>query len=281
MFEKKYNPLHNLIKTASVAVLGIFVTIGLTGCDLGADLDSPATFEVLMHDAPTDDLEQFNVHVKSIEAQRAGGGWTTIGEPDEVYNLLELVNGNKVVLGEEEVESGRYTQVRLILGEDNSVLNKDGEVSNLSVPSGAQTGIKLIINADLQEGVRYTLNLDFDASRSLIKTGESPNINYVLNPVIRAYEEALTGTIGGVVEPAEAAARIDAIVDDTVFTSTYADENGGFLLIGLEPQSYQIVIEATEGDYETETREDIEVVAGENYDLGTIELTGSEEESEE
>ncbi len=280
MFKTKYNPLQKLIKTAAAAVLGIFVTIGLTGCDLGSGIDSPATFEVLMHDAPADDLEQFNVHVKSIEAQRAGGRWTTIGEPDEVYNLLELVNGNKVVLGEEEVESGRYTQLRLILGDDNSVVNKDGEVSNLSVPSGVQTGIKLIINAELQEGVRYSLNLDFDAARSLTKTGQAPQINYILNPVIRAYEEALTGTIGGVVEPAAAGARIEATgADEEVFTA-YADDNGGFLLMGLEPGTYQVVIEATEGDYESETIEEVEVEAGENTDLGTIELTGSEETEE-
>lgn len=249
----------------------------LTGCDFGAD-DSTSTFEVQMHDATTDDLEQFNVHVKSIEAHRDGDGWKTIGTPDEVYDLLTLVNGNKVILGEEEVESGRYTQVRLMLGEQNSVVNRDGESYNLSVPSGVQTGIKLIINAELQEGVRYKLNLDFDASKSLFKTGESPQISYILRPVIRAYEEALTGTIGGSVTPVEAKARIDAFIADSIYTTTYADEvTGDFLLIGLEPQTYDsVVVEATdtEGTYESATiTEGLEVTAGENTDLGEIDIS--------
>ncbi len=275
MKKSKNNPLKNTIKTAFALVLGIFVTFGFTGCDLGSN-DSTSIFEVRMHDFPADELDQFNVHVKSIEAQRDGGGWITIGEPNEVYNLLELVNGNNVILGEEHVESGRYTQVRLILGEENSVVRKDGESYNISVPSGVQTGIKLLINAELQEGVRYVLNLDFDASRSLVKTGQSPNLDYILQPVIRAYEEALTGTIGGVVGPAEANARIDAIANDDVKATTYADDNGGFLLIGLEPGNYNVVVEATEGDYQSETRE-AEVTLGENTDLGTIDLSPIEE----
>lgn len=264
-----------LLNTTFALLVGI--SIIFAGCDLGAD-DPTTTFEVQMHDATTDELEQFNVHVKSIEAHRDGDGWKTIGTPDEVYNLLELVNGNKVVLGEEVVESGRYTQVRLILGEQNSVVNRNGESYDLSVPSGVQTGIKLVINAELEEGVRYKLNLDFDASKSLTKTGESPQVEYILRPVIHAYEEALTGTIGGSVTPVEANARIDVFIADSVFTTTYADETtGDFLLIGLEPQTYDsVVVEATdtEGTYNSATITDgLEVVAGEKTELGEIDIS--------
>ena len=254
-------------------LLGFSILLG--GCDLGAD-DPMSTFEVQMHDATTDDLEKFNVHVKSIEAHRDGDGWKTIGTPDEVYNLLELVNGNKVILGEEFVESGRYTQVRLMLGEQNSVVNRDGESFDLSVPSGVQTGIKLIINAELQEGVRYQLNLDFDASKSLFKTGGSPQLDYILRPTIRAYEEALTGTIGGTVVPSDANARVDLFIADSLFTSTYADEvTGEFLLIGLEPQTYDsLVVEDTDGIYDSVTITDgLDVVAGEKTEMGEIDIS--------
>jgi hypothetical protein len=45
---------------------------------------------------------------------------------------------------------------------------------------------------------------------------------------------------------------------------------------GSQPGNYNVVVEATEGEYQSETRE-AEVTLGENTDLGTIDLNPIEE----
>jgi hypothetical protein len=251
----------------------IFVMAGISACDTSSSsTDVPATFEIRMHDAPTDDLAEVNIHVLEVRVQHSSKGWVTISEPDKTYNLLDLVNGEVVILGEEDVEGGRYNQVRLILGADNTVVNHDGEVFDLKTPSAQQSGLKININSDLEEGVRYVLILDFDASKSIVRTGNSPVQDYILKPVIRAYELAQTGTIGGSIVPSQSMSRIDAIVADTVYTSTYAETNGEFLLVGLEPITYTVRVNARIGDFAPTTITDVTVETGAKTNLGIIEL---------
>lgn len=273
--------MNTSIKTIAGLAMSAVLAFGLFACDNASSpsSDAPAIFEIRMHDTPVDNIAEVNVHVESVRVNHSdGNGWVTINEPNEVYNLLDLVNGNMVVLGEEEVEGGRYNQVRLVLGENNTIVTNDGEVHDLQTPSAQQSGLKININADLEPGVRYTLNLDFDVSKSIVQTGNS---GYILKPVIRAYEEAVTGTIAGTVVPSEANARIEAIVADTVYTSTFTNEGGEFLLIGLEPQTYNLVISATEGGFEDAFVNDLDVEAGERTDAGVIELEESNGNGEE
>lgn len=246
---------------------------GISACDTSnSSTDTTGTFEIRMHDAPTDELAEVNVHVLEVHVQHSSNGWVTVGEPDGIYNLLDLVNGNIVMLGENEVEGGRYNQIRLILGENNLVVNHDGETFELKTPSAQQSGLKMNINSDLEEGVRYVLVLDFDASKSIVRTGNSPVQDYILKPVIRAYEEALTGTISGTIVPSLSMSRIDAMVADTVYTSTYAGTNGEFLLIGLEPITYSVQVHARVGEYSVMSITGVDVEAGARTELGELEL---------
>jgi len=263
------------MKIFTILALAAALAIGLMGCDNSSSSSNeiPAIFEIRMHDTPLENIAEVNVHVQSVRVNHSDGdGWVTIGEPDEVYNLLDLVNGHMIVLGEEEVRHGRYNQIRLILGENNTLVTTDGQVYDLATPSAQQSGLKININADLEEGVRYTLILDFDASKSIVQAGNSSDSGFILKPTIRAYEEALTGTIAGSVAPAEANARIDAIVADTVYTTTFAAANGEFLLIGLEPQQYNLLISATEAGYDAELVGNVSVELGERTNVGLIEL---------
>jgi hypothetical protein len=260
----------NGIRTLTGIFAALLVVAGISACDTkSSSADTKATFEIRMHDAPTDELSEVNVHVLEVRVQHSSNGWVTIGEPDEVYNLLDLVNGNIVTLGENEVEGGRYNQVRLILGENNTVVNHDGETFELNTPSAQQSGLKLNIHSDLEAGVRYVLMLDFDASKSIVVTG---NQDYILKPVIRAYEVAQTGTIGGTIVPSESMSRIDAMVADTVYASTYAGTNGEFLLIGLEPITYSVQVHARVGEFSAISITGVNVEAGARTELGELEL---------
>lgn len=241
--------------------------------------------EVRLHDAPGD-YEQVNIFIERVEVNRTeseGEGWTTISEPQQQYDLLELVNGAYEVLGDTELESGTYRQIRLIISQDGTNVVVDGQEHSLKVPSGEQTGVKLNVNAEIREGIRYVLLLDFDAERSVVRTGQGAP-GYILKPVIRATNLAETGNIAGTILPVEARAIAYAILNagtteaDTLST-TFADpDNGAFMLVGLPADSYTVSVEPREEGFEERHLPDVEVTLGQTTEVGEIELDTTEEE---
>ena len=266
--------LNNIFNKTLMAVLAVGM-FAFAGCSTDST-PGMGTLEVKLHDAPAD-FDEVNVFIERVEVNNTTNeeqGWQVISEPNQQYDLLELTNGVFEVIGEADLEAGLYPQIRLILSRDNNSVVVDGEVHDLLIPSGAQTGVKLNVNAEIEEGFVYTLLLDFDALRSVHKAGQSPNIDYILKPVIRATNEAITGNIGGVVNPIEARAAVFAIAGEDTLSSTYADlESGEFLLVGLEAGTYDVSVEPREEGFGSEYLENVEVTVGEKSDLETIELT--------
>lgn len=266
--------LSNIFNKTLMAVLAIGM-FAFVGCSTDST-PGMGTMEIKLHDAPAD-YDEVNVFIERVEVNNSTNedeGWQVISEPNEQFNLLELTNGVFEVIGEAELEEGLYPQIRLILSRDNNNVVVDGESHDLFIPSGSQTGVKLNVNAEIEEGIVYTLLLDFDALRSVHTTGQSPAIDYILKPVIRASNEALTGNIGGNVSPVDARAAVFAIAGEDTLSSTYADEDSGeFLLVGLEDGSYDVSVEPREDGFGSEYLENVEVTVGETTDLETIELT--------
>lgn len=261
-----------IIRHTGLAVLLIFSLI-ITGCGTEAE-ENMGSMEVRMHDAPGD-YEEVNVTIDRVEVNRSedDDGWTVISEPEQSYNLLELVNGAYEVLAEAELEEGTYEQIRLILSseEGNHNVVVDGEAHDLFIPSGEQTGVKLNVNAEIEEGLEYVLLLDFDADRSVVERGSGSE--YLLKPVIRATNEAVTGNIAGTVEPAEARSALYAIEDSDTLSTTYADTSDGtFQLTGLEEGEYTVAVDPREDRYEGTEEEGVEVIVGETTELDTLEL---------
>lgn len=91
--------------------------------------------------------------------------------------------------------------------------------------------------------------------------------------MIRATNQAITGNISGIVQPFDARAVVYAIAGSDTLSSTFADENNGqFLLVGLEQGSFDVTVEPREAGF-TGTRIDgVSVTVNETTDPGTIEL---------
>ncbi|MEX0780196.1 MAG: DUF4382 domain-containing protein [Balneolales bacterium] len=265
--------------TKTIYTISTAALLFITGCD-GISTNSDTgmgSMEIRLHDAPAD-YDEVNVFVKRVEINNADeeGGWKVINEPNQKYNLLELTNGAYEVLGNAELETGTYPQIRLILSKDQNSLVVAGEEKDLFIPSGAQTGIKLNINAEINEGTEYVLLLDFDADRSVVVTGPPTDPGYILKPVIRASNEAVTGNIGGAISPVDARPAVFAISGEDTLSTTYADTlTGEFRLVSLEEGNYTVSVNAREDGYETETIEDVPVTIGETNELNDIELTVS------
>ncbi|MEX0684546.1 MAG: DUF4382 domain-containing protein [Balneolales bacterium] len=248
------------------------------GCDTDAD-PKMGSLEVRLHDAPAD-YEEVNVFVESVQVNRTEdeGGWETISEPNQSYNLLALTNGVYEVIGEAELEAGTYPQIRLILSQDNNNVVIDGNQHNLFIPSGSQTGIKIQINAEIKDDITYLLLLDFDADRSVVKRGQGAGpFEYLLKPVIRASNEATSGNIEGQISPVVARPAIYAINGTDTLSTTYADTTSGeFRLVGLAAGNYTVSINSREDGYDTLNIEKVTVTEGETNDLEAIELSTTE-----
>ena len=129
-----------------------------------------------------------NITIYKIQVHLAGEGEEDEGEwiewklfePTE-YNLIELKDVF-VLLSESELTSGKYTQIRLFITNPNILLNEGEEYITLIIPSVYQTGLKLIHPFEIVDGEETILTIDFDAEKSIIKTG---NGSYKLKPVIK------------------------------------------------------------------------------------------------
>lgn len=290
--------LKSLSLFLSVVLLSLTVVscdeTGLTDPDPKNDetnSNAPASLTVMLTDAPGDfesvfvDIQKIKIHKAdsaemdttesdSTEADSTDDDerWITVSEEPLRVDLLTLQNGNTVTLGETELEPGFYDQMRLVLGNDNEVV-VDGESHFLKTPSAQQSGLKLKIDAEIEAGSSYTLLIDFDASRSIVKTGNghNPNFNYLLKPVLRAVNLQETGSISGIVEPSDFSTSVFTVVDeDTISTTT--EEDGSFQILGLAAGLYDLNFEPDSSGFQDTTITDIEVLEGEDTDIGTVTL---------
>ncbi len=225
-----------------------------------------AKLEVRLTDAPGD-YEEVNIDIQSVEINSSDGnsGWTTLDVESGVYNILELTNGLDTLLATAELPAGRISQIRLILGNENSV-KVNGETKPLSTPSAQQSGLKLNLNATLTEGITYTITLDFDAARSIVVKG---NGTYSLKPVIRAIETSTSGAIKGTVTPLEAAPAVFAILGTDTVATAYTDDAGKFILRSLPAGSYTVSFDPKTG-YIPQQKESVSVTLGNVTDLGSV-----------
>jgi hypothetical protein len=203
----------------------------------------------------------------SVEVHSDNGGWQTLKCKQGIYNLLKLSNGLDTMIGNAVIPSGNVSQIRLILGERNSVKTND-TVYPLVTPSAEQSGLKLQVHENLVPNIAYTILLDFDAGRSIHQTGSG---KYMLKPVIRTIPVAVNGAIKGSVLPIAAKPNVLAILG-TDTTSSYADSSSGnFLLKGLKAGIYKVVFRAA-SPYKDSTIANVNVTLGAVTSVGPITL---------
>jgi hypothetical protein len=154
-----------------------------------------------------------------------------------VYNLLDFVNGRDTVIVDQQIPAGKLSQIRLILGERNSV-TVDKQPYDLKTPSAQQSGLKLNVHADFVQGIGYEYIIDFDAARSIVRTG---NGKYILKPVLKVFTKAVSGAIAGVISPVKARPLIYAISAQLDSISTLSDTiSGKFMFRGLTAGTYKL-----------------------------------------
>lgn len=254
------------MKKFIIPALSILLILG--ACDDSGE--NKTVLSVWLTDTPAE-YEEVLIDVKALQVHYSTGNddgeWIQINDVNTgIYNLLDFTNGMDTLLAEINMPTGHISQMRLILGDNNSLKN-DGVYYSLQTPSAQQSGLKFNIHADLIENITYKIWIDFDAGRSVVKKG---NDEYILKPVIRTYTKATSGAIKGVIEPAESKPYISVISESFDTLGTYADTTtGNFLFKGLDAGEYKVEFEPVTG-YLNYVIEDVEVITGLVTDLGIV-----------
>lgn len=323
----------------SAVILMAVMNVQCGGSSTEADLDvsgSSGTLDLKLSDAATDLYKAVYVTVAKVqvkldaeneepleegndvsaETEGQASGWVTVATPMTTINLLELVNGVRAQLALTSVASGSYGQMRLILGNKadgginilsqahpfaNYVIDVDNEIHALKVPSGFQTGIKIVRGFTISPAETTEIVLDFDAAHSVVVAGSSGK--YLLKPVIRVMTVAEAALVNGRVTRISdgaslsgavvSAQRFNAGADDpknevVVEAATVSELDGSFEML-LSPGTYTLVaaktgfaastsgMTLTAGDVFSH---DFSLSASETGVLsGTVEIEGADDET--
>lgn len=228
----------NFLVITAFAVLTTFI---VASCDKNNDDNNQntnsnkATVHIMLTDAPAV-YDAVYVDIQEVQLNSEAEGWITVPlENPGIYNLLDLSNGMDTLLGTCEFPEGTLNQVRLVLGDNNSVVVDSVEYP-LTVPSGSTSGLKLNVHEVLEGGYTYTFWLDFDAAQSIHQTGSG---KFMLRPVIRMYAETTAGSVEGYVLPQEALPQVTLYNDEDTLMAL-PDSTGYFRINGIPAGTYAV-----------------------------------------
>jgi len=186
-----------------ISKLTVSTALGLavTACGGGSSVGS-GTLNLNVTDAPIDEAGKVVVTFSGVELQPADGERIRIDFAEtKQIDLLALQNGLSLPLLEgQELASGRYNWLRLMLTEGGNYLTKYGDDAQypLRIPSGAETGLKLVSGFVVPHGASADLIVDFDLRRS-VHYAVGP-AEYMLRPTLRLVDNAEAGAIAGSID---------------------------------------------------------------------------------
>jgi hypothetical protein len=252
----------SILKTVMFASFVVLITLMVSSCNKATE---SSHLSIHMTDAIAN-YSAVMVDIQGVEVIVNDGAPVLLNTETGIYNLLDYSNGLNTLLATGDLKEGTISQIRLILGTNNTVTHNN-VVYPLSTPSAMQSGLKLQIHQTLVAGVSYSILLDFDAHQSIILKG---NGDYQLKPVIRTIEAIMTGSIRGSITPIGVIALVTATSNGVNFSSV-TNANGDFLIDGIPVGTYDVTV-TPDLPLLSVTVTGIKVTLGASTNLGTLAL---------
>ena len=183
------------LKSFGIIYLLIF-SFSLFACGGGGGGSSSGevgTVSMSLTDAMSNRFNAVYVTIDDVQVHmngngKANNGWQSVSAPNlpKTFNLYDLTNGIREEIGLADLAIGPYTQMRLIIGTDpddsinqlseahphaNYVIDTDDNYQELKIPSGINTGIKIVHGFTISPDHTTELILDFNAEKSVIVAG--------------------------------------------------------------------------------------------------------------
>jgi hypothetical protein len=265
------------MKTRLRSLIGIILVLTLALCWYGcSDKDEvvpgKGKVSIYLTDAPLDADNIEGVYITIVGVDVNGpNGWQSISSKRKTFNLLDFQSGLSTLLSSAELDTGKYSEVRMLLdvaeeGKEKAnekcfIRFKDKTSVGLFVPSGQQTGYKIKGDFHIKGGKEASVTIDFDVRKSVHKAGNSNK--YMLKPVTRLVLNNEVGIIQGTYADADLYEKVSVFVyregtftmDDAYETAdrpyfanaiNYGepDNAGSFKLAFLPPGRYDVYVAA-------------------------------------
>lgn len=153
------------------------LAVSLAGCTASGS----GTASIYVKDAPTDEFDEIHVVFTKVEVHAGNetdGAWITVYEnaTGQDIDLLDASGDRAAFLGEAELDSGDYQQIRIHATGAYGIQN--GSRIDFQL---APTPLKVVQSFTVDADRETRIILDFDLDRSIVKMG--PN-GYRMTPVI-------------------------------------------------------------------------------------------------
>ena len=173
-------------------------------------------------DAPVDSATEVNVVFTGITLKRQNGERITFAcnEPadDPIFScgedgtrtidMLALTGDeSENLLDDVEVDAGRYDWIRLLVDAGtpaqpdsgtSTIVFDDGSVENLIIPSGSQSGLKLVSGFDVPVNGAASFTIDFDLRKAITQSSVGGGSErYKMRPAFRLVDNNEVGHLVG------------------------------------------------------------------------------------
>jgi len=249
------------MKSLKLAIPFALATL-IAACGGGGGGTPTGTMRLSLTDSPACGYDNVFVTVEKVRVHQSGGagdndsGWAEVVLPTpQRVDLLTLTNGTLLPLGQTELPAGSYTQMRLVLGNKpppgspqgmlaNSIKPTGSAETELTTPSGQQSGLKMNVNITVPAGQVADFAIDFDACKSFVKSGNSGK--YAIKPVLTVTPIVSSSAqrVVGYVDPVLAAGTTSISLQQggVSIKGTVPGANGSFVLYPVPAGIYDLVV---------------------------------------
>jgi len=183
----------------SMRFCGLGIALALASC--GGDGGS-GQMQLAVADAPVDGAQSVVVKFTGVELVPGNGKAVNITFPaPKLIDLITQSGTASAVLFNQPIPAGSYGQIRLMVVADGDPSNSyivfsDGTMHGLQVPSGSETGLKLVSGFTVPGSGVVNYTIDFDLRQAIVcPPGQAPACT--LKPVERLVDNTSVGNIQG------------------------------------------------------------------------------------
>ena len=213
---------------AWIGVAPLFVLTACGGSGGEVAVEQTGIINIAITDATVDDVTQVNVQFAGVTLKlQSGDEIEMLFDPPKDFDLLTLSGGMTAeLLPDTRVPAGSYNWIRLAVNAkfdnvfDSYAMLPQGEVE-LRVPSGSQSGLKLVSGFTVTQNQSTNIVIDWDLRKALSDPTGQPGLH--LRPALRVTNMAAYGTLNGTVA--------EALVNDGSCTNNLAMDTGNAIYV--------------------------------------------------